>query len=320
MLTQEYSRNIYQNILCQSLNNPDFYLRIAAILDNDPYFFPGHLEMLWNAEERADRYTYNKILDNALHKIGQLFTQSVVRNHFLEHSTELEIAALNEVLDTALKNKQYSYVQKLLFKLQKSISTSTLAPRIKSSPTESLHMRLVKTIDTNELKAEITNANEYWWQVDTKRRETILHHQHTWSIILRNRENRTADYSPEDGIHESSPTQLAGRFPQIHLTILKIAEDLEIALGRVAIVKMAPHTQAYRHFDSEIHLRNRDRYHLVLQCGELNLLESGNDKINAQEGELWYFDNKAMHRAHNKSHKHRIHVIFDGYPRNLLPT
>ena len=34
-----------------------------------------------------------------------------------------------------------------------------------------------------------------------------------------------------------------------------------------------------------------------------------------REGELWWFDNNALHEAHNDGDEDRIHLIFD-----LLPT
>ena len=61
------------------------------------------------------------------------------------------------------------------------------------------------------------------------------------------------------------------------------------------------------------YLKERDRYHLVLSCGERNLLESGNNRFNVKPGELWFFDNKVMHRAANLSDAPRVHIIFDGY-------
>ena len=34
----------------------------------------------------------------------------------------------------------------------------------------------------------------------------------------------------------------------------------------------------------------------------------------AKPGDVWLFDNKAMHRADNRSSLPRYHVIFDGFP------
>ena len=77
---------------------------------------------------------------------------------------------------------------------------------------------------------------------------------------------------------------------------------------------MKPWGQAYRHHDSYIELEGRGCFHLVLSCGENDLLSSGNEDVIVNEGELWFFDNKVMHRAYNGSSELRTHVIFDGYP------
>ena len=41
---------------------------------------------------------------------------------------------------------------------------------------------------------------------------------------------------------------------------------------------------------------------------------SGGETVRMQEGELWWFDNKAVHDAFNPSAEGRIHVIFDVLP------
>lgn len=40
-------------------------------------------------------------------------------------------------------------------------------------------------------------------------------------------------------------------------------------------------------------------------------------EITRREGELWWFDNKALHEAWNRGDRDRIHLIFDMKPAYL---
>jgi hypothetical protein len=146
------------------------------------------------------------------------------------------------------------------------------------------------------------------------RQQTISHHQDTHAIVLRSLPTRAVEYTPVDGVHESEVTPFAKLCPLTHAWVLEWAQKLNIGLGRVALVKMAPFSQAYRHFDGEPFLVGRKRYHLVIACGERNIIESGDDVADARPGELWFYDNAVMHRSHNQSAIPRIHLIFDGWP------
>jgi hypothetical protein len=61
----------------------------------------------------------------------------------------------------------------------------------------------------------------------------------------------------------------------------------------------------------------RDRYHLILQSERGSELIAGDERVVMQTGELWRFDNKQMHEAHNLGDGDRIHVIFDVLPLRL---
>jgi hypothetical protein len=41
------------------------------------------------------------------------------------------------------------------------------------------------------------------------------------------------------------------------------------------------------------------------------MLRSGTEQIIMNPGELWWFDNKALHESENRSDEWRTHLIFD---------
>lgn len=84
-------------------------------------------------------------------------------------------------------------------------------------------------------------------------------------------------------------------------------------LARAMIVSLAPHQQVYEHFDMGTYYACRDRYHLVVKS-EGSKMFSGDETQIFHEGDLFWFDNKAVHRAENTGDSPRIHIIFDVLP------
>lgn len=307
------SRQYFNNLLTAQLSNDVFYERLAVVLDSDPYFMPGYLEMLWNAEERNDADVYNAIITHVQKVLLHIYKEAHIRNELTLRWTNLEKAALKELVSILAKHPPLSHIKKIAYRLQLFFVDELITPKTQISPTEARYLVCKKRIDIENIKKEIASLAPYWWQVNTKRREIVPHHRDTWSMFIRG-EYARKEYQAIDGVHESEPSIGASRCPITHEAILNLAKELNVGLGRVAIVMLKPGSQVFRHRDSEEHLIGRDRYHLVVKCGDHNILSSGTDTVHAREGELWFFDNKVMHRAHNKSSVWRIHIIFDGYP------
>lgn len=308
------SRHQYLALLRQRYSIIAFRGQLASILTNDPFFFPVHLEVFWLAEELGDTVLVSEILDDALSSIKKLLKSRKLQIQATNTWTTLEIDALGELMEI-MKKRRRKRVSDLFFLHMASMALFTLIhPKTKLSTRESRYLKLLKTIDVKPLQKEIKNVPAAWWLVHPDRTEEISHHQHTHAIFLRRKMEESIPYKPVDGVHESVKTKIVELLPRLHKEIIVFAEEQNIALGRVAIVRVQPWAQVYRHFDSEEEYKTRHRYHLVLQAGGNNVLTSGDESVDAKPGEMWFFANKIYHRAHNKSSEPRIHVIFDGYP------
>lgn len=312
-ISPKNSREIYNDLLSQSIPNRIFYIKIAALLDSNPYFFSGYLEMLWNAEERGDKNLYNEILKHSLYIATPFFLNVTLRKQWLTYATKSDIEALVDLFKQGYESNSTTFFKKCLIKFIVWSIDHTLKQKTQEAPTSKKFLKKVCEVKIADAKKEILGLNPYWWQVETKRQAMIIQHQHTHYIVIRDLISFNSDYTPKDGIHESIPTEYTNKFSCTNNLILDLAKKLNICLGRVAIVRMLPNSQVYRHFDCESHLEGRVRYHLVISSGTENELESGSEKENVYPGELWLFDNKALHRACNKSSVPRIHIIFDGY-------
>lgn len=312
------SRGIFEDLLCQSLFEPELLRNVATLLDQDPFFMRGHLEMLWSAQKKDHEELYAGVLHDALAAAATLYRGGELQLNTLAHWTSSDFESLREVLRMGLQRKELSLWKRAgIFRQLRSLSRvmQSMPP---ADAGEQKYLVFQKTVDVREIAAEVKGIAPYWWGVHTHRQEALDHHRHTQSIVVRNRKKHERDYLPANGVHESEETAFSRKYPKTNALVTSLAQELGLALGRVVLVKLPAHHQVYRHYDDEESLEGRDRYHLVLSCGECNVLESGNNRFNVKPGELWFFDNKVMHRAANPSGTPRVHIIFDGYPLGKL--
>lgn len=175
------------------------------------------------------------------------------------------------------------------------------------------HFRLIKKdIDIAPLVEEI-RAHEACWALNTSRQKKIKVQRETENIFLRTADVPSPEIDPRD-THPSRLTPVAAEFPQAMRWLESFAEETGGELCRATLVRLAPGGMVHPHIDGGDYYKIRDRYHLVLISKEGSFMQSGGETVRMQEGELWWFDNKALHEAHNESAEGRVHLIFDLLP------
>ena len=306
------SLNTYNQILCSAQESYIFYRSLAFLLEEDPYFMPAYLEHVWYAQKLHDHVGERKILADAQKRIRAICLNSDIRKKVASDWSSCEKEAALELLQLLQKHQRGA--QRLQTSLQRRFITHSVIPRVQVDTEFHGYLIRERQYDPKPLQKEVLSAESYWWNFDTTRSTINLNHQHTSLVALRSIPEHKTTYTPADGVHESVPHPEHGRFPLVYQTVMEFAHEAQLGLGRVALVKMQGFHQSYRHYDSEDYLVGRRRYHLIIDSGPGNLLTAGTDTVMAKPGELWFFDNTVMHRAHNKSARERIHVIFDGYP------
>lgn len=120
-------------------------------------------------------------------------------------------------------------------------------------------------------------------------------------------------------VHESRFTSLADRFPETISVLRQFARELNGTPGRAKIAALPPAAKVLPHSDRGQYYKARNRYHFVVHSQDGSLLRAGDEEIRMQTGELWWFDNKAIHSATNDSKHPRIHLIFDLLPNEENP-
>lgn len=97
--------------------------------------------------------------------------------------------------------------------------------------------------------------------------------------------------------------------------------EMEGVPGRAVIARLNPDGRIYSHIDDQLYWLLRDRYHLVVTCGENgSWFRAGDEEVHMRKGELWWFDPTVYHEAHNVSDKTRIHFVIDILSPHSLRT
>lgn len=121
-------------------------------------------------------------------------------------------------------------------------------------------------------------------------------------------------------MHESRWTSLSAQFPATVAFIEEFAAEQQCAPGRARFACLPAGKTVLPHVDRGEYYRLRDRYHLVILSEKGSVLNAGGESVRMREGELWWFDNKALHDACNDSGSDRIHLIFDLLPADAEPS
>lgn len=179
------------------------------------------------------------------------------------------------------------------------------------------HFRLMRDdVDLEPLRLELGRHSSAWG-AQTGRQLTAPAQRHTNAIPLRGlRRSRIRGRRRRD-VHESRWTSLSARFPATVAFIEEFAAQQRGAPGRARFALLPPGKTVLPHIDRGEYYRLRDRYHLVIRSAQGSLLNAGEESVRMHEGELWWFDNKAVHDACNDSDADRIHLIFDLLPADV---
>lgn len=101
--------------------------------------------------------------------------------------------------------------------------------------------------------------------------------------------------------------------------VRSLCEEMEGVPGRAVVARLSPDGKIYAHTDDSLYWLLRDRYHLVVKCGERGTwFRAGDEEAYMRQGELWWFDPTVEHEAHNVSGETRIHFVIDVLSRQSL--
>lgn len=170
--------------------------------------------------------------------------------------------------------------------------------------------RVFAGIDTDSIKKELL-INEEFWHADTSRQDKIKVQRDTQTIFIRSVDKRFSNGRQSLDVHESRETKYHSEFPSTSGIIAELTKKIGGELGRLLLVRLRPSGRVLPHVDHGEYYAIRERFHLVVASRGGSRMAAGDEISVWQEGEVWWFNNKIIHSAENRSDEYRVHVIFD---------
>lgn len=177
--------------------------------------------------------------------------------------------------------------------------------------------RLKQDVDVAPLLVELDSQSDAF-DAQAGRQAKISVQRESRSIPLRGLRKSKINGRPRWDVQESRWTSSSKVFPGFCSLLREFAREQEARLGRAKIVLLPAGNQVYPHIDRGEYYRLHERYHLVLKSTLGSYLKAGEEEVRMQTGELWWFDNKQVHEAHNDGSDDRIHLIFDLLPEERV--
>ena len=111
---------------------------------------------------------------------------------------------------------------------------------------------------------------------------------------------------------EIKPTRLLQKCPEVQ----KIIELIPGIKQRVRIMEVKPNTRVFWHYDNgetidDLDYKKNARLHIPIFTNNLVEMNICHQKIEWEEGKIYYGDFSFPHMIHNKSNQNRIHLIID---------
>jgi quercetin dioxygenase-like cupin family protein len=131
-------------------------------------------------------------------------------------------------------------------------------------------------------------------------------------ISVKETEKELADHFSKVDEHENIWHDASKDFPEAKELIYKLAyETGATRIGRCLINKLNPNGKIYRHADTPSHANYWCRFHIVLAGLPGVKFRCGDEEVEMQTGEIWFFRNELEHEVHNESEYPRVHLIVD---------
>lgn len=166
------------------------------------------------------------------------------------------------------------------------------------------------------LLLEAIALNPQLWKLNTWRQDEAGGQQDTEAIML-----RWAAENNFTSIRDSLSVQNTPQFNElgeVAWPLLSAAAQAvgATAIGRIFVVKLKPAGRVYPHVDVGLYADTFERFHICLQADPefTYFVQHPTGPVQActmQAGELWWFNHKRTHWAHNGSTRDRISIVFD---------
>jgi quercetin dioxygenase-like cupin family protein len=105
------------------------------------------------------------------------------------------------------------------------------------------------------------------------------------------------------------------QFPNTQKFLIWFINEYQGEIGRVMLYNLPPKLSVGEHSDKGIYFKDKDRFHVVIS-GKYIYTTNRNNKEQYNEGDLWWFNNKVLHKSYNNGTIVKISLVFDVYKSN----
>ena len=183
---------------------------------------------------------------------------------------------------------------------------------------DSNFIRVAHGLNVEPLLKLLDDKPELWTEITARQKFTGTPHKDTESIYVRGPLKMSQYYVMWDIGSYDYPCMEYLK-PALVPLMQPILEQLGVEdMGRVLIVNLKPSGHVTKHNDQGTYADHYSRFHLVLKSNQWCSQTCGDQEQKFEEGEVWWFDHKKLHTAHNVGMTDRVHIIFDCVPKNLL--
>jgi len=178
--------------------------------------------------------------------------------------------------------------------------------------------RIATGLDVEPLIKLLDAKPELWKQITARQNATGSAHKDTECIYVRGPLTMSIYYVIWDTGSYDYPSM--DYLKPALLPLLKpILEKLQVTeMGRVFVVNLKPCGHVTKHNDQGKYADTFSRFHLVLKSNKHCYQTCGDEKQKFEVGDVWWFNHKKDHTAHNVGTTDRVHIIFDCVPKYPL--
>ena len=171
--------------------------------------------------------------------------------------------------------------------------------------------RIAEGLDVEPLLQLLDAKPELWKEIQTRQKFTNSPHKDTETIHVRGALKMSAYYLMWDvGAYDYPCMEYLK--PALVPLMRPTLEQLQVKeMGRVMIVNLKPCGHVTKHNDQGTYADHYQRFHLVLKSNQHCFQTCGNELQRFEVGDVWWFNHKELHTAHNVGDTDRIHIIFD---------
>ena len=171
--------------------------------------------------------------------------------------------------------------------------------------------RIAKGLDVEPLLQLLDAKPELWKEIQARQNFSNSPHKDTESIYVRGPLKMSPYYVLWDTGSYDYPCMEYLK-PALVPLMQPILKQLGVEdMGRVLIVNLKPSGHVTKHNDQGKYADHYSRFHIVLKSNQHCFQTAGSELRRFNVGDVWWFDHKKLHTAHNVGDTERIHIIFD---------